>query len=157
MTKQPSDSMARQPGGQLLKRQCATLTCHLATVLEQDQARDRPNAKLRRQLLIGLAVQLGKPHTPAQLRSGLLERWRKGFARPTPIRPYIHQQWQLALDLAGVITLGQVERLAQQHRLLAAPALGLIAKPVGRNAVEAVAVGAGDQQGLGHDGYRKRG
>jgi hypothetical protein len=53
--------------------------------------------------------------------------------------------------------LGEVERLGKQNRLLAAPALRLIADPVSGDAIEAVAVRAGDQQSVGHGGYRKEG
>ncbi|CAI8981788.1 hypothetical protein EMIT0P44_60146 [Pseudomonas sp. IT-P44] len=45
----------------------------------------------------------------------------------------------------------QFERLAQQDLGFAAPAFRLIAEALGGDAVEAVAVGAGDEEWFGHN------
>ncbi|CAI8910796.1 hypothetical protein EMIT0196P_40244 [Pseudomonas chlororaphis] len=107
---------------------------------------------MRRQLLVGLAVELGQPAFARQLCRRLLEYRREGFARPAPIRPDIYQQRQVALDLAGVVALFQFERLVQQHLAFAAPAFGLVAQALGGDAVQPIAMGAGDQQWIGHEG-----
>ncbi|CAI8888837.1 hypothetical protein EMIT0P258_30307 [Pseudomonas sp. IT-P258] len=106
---------------------------------------------MRRQLLVRLAVQLGQSALAHQLPGRLLEQRCKRLARPAPVRPHIHQQRQIALDLAGVVALFQFKRFAQQDFSLAAPALRVVVQALGGNAVEAVAVGAGDEEWVGHD------
>ena len=87
----------------------------------------------------------------SQLAGGLFEGRGEALARPTPVGPDIQQQRQVALDLGGVIAFAQLERGAQQHILFAAAAFRAVAQAVGGDAVEAVAVGAGDNQGCSHE------
>ncbi|SOB55048.1 hypothetical protein PLUA15_60092 [Pseudomonas lundensis] len=119
-------------------------------VLEQNQAGDRTDAQLPGQLRIGLAVELGQTALADPLTGRLLKHRCKRLARPAPLGPHIQQQRQIAFDLTDVIGLIQVERFAQQHLIFAASALGMLAHARGGDAVQAVAVRAGDQQRVSH-------
>ncbi|MNE47779.1 hypothetical protein D3C80_1422000 [compost metagenome] len=81
----------------------------------------------------------------------LLEHRCKRLARPAPVRPHVHQQRQIAFDLAGVIALFQFKRLVQQDFGLAASTFRVVVETLGGDAVEAVAVGAGDEEWVGHE------
>ncbi len=119
-------------------------------MLEQQQAGDRADAQLPGQVAVGFAVELGQAAAAGQLAGGLFEGGGERFARTAPIRPDVDQQWQIAFDLAGVAGFGEFERGAQQHVLFAAAAFRRVAQALGGQAVEAVAVGAGDYQWFGH-------
>ena len=110
--------MLRQPRHQLRQRHGAALSGDFTAVAEQDQAGNRADAKLRRQLCIGLAVELGQAAAALELTGSLRKGRGETAAGPAPAGPVINY-----LPLPG---LGQALRLANSP----AAALGLTSENV---------------------------
>src|SRR5690606_37468309 len=114
--------------------------------LEQNQAGNGADAHLPGQIGVGFTIELAQAAAALQLCGSLLEDRRKGLAGAAPTGPDIHQQRQVALQLAGKVGLRQGEWRGGQYFALAAAAARRVAQTLGRNAVEPVAMRAGDQQ-----------
>ena len=71
-----------QPGEQLRQWHGTALSCHFATVTEQDQAGNGADSELCRQLGIGFAVELGQAAAALQLAGGLGEGRGEAAAGP---------------------------------------------------------------------------
>src|SRR5690606_9151099 len=94
-------------------------------------------------LLFGFGVELGEAQTRFEFACGLIEDGREAATRRAPWCPAIHQErnrrvLQHLFDIAS----SECDGLADEERVLAAPAAWTIVEALGRYAVGDVAEGA---------------
>jgi len=129
----------------------ARLASDFATAFEQDQRRNAADAELACELGLGVGIELRESCPRLQLGSSGRVLRRHALTRAAPRRPEIHHHWHVAvLDVSTEITARDLDGVAREQRLMAAPALRYLPEPDRGDAVDGVAARANDVQCLGH-------
>jgi len=118
-----------------------------ASAAEQDHRWNCADVVTGREVLFGVGIDLGETQPRLQRLGRALEHRSHGAAGSAPGGPEVDQKRQLgggmALEMRGV----ESDRRAGKQRLMAAAAFAALSLPLGRNAIEGMAMRTGNGDG----------
>ena len=140
--------MLRDPGAERACRHGAAVARQFPSAAQQDHCRYRLDLIARREARLSLGIDLAEAQARLEFFCRSFKHRRHGAAWPAPGGPEINEQGQIGR--AGVaIEMRRIEadRMSLKKCLVALPAFAAFASPLGRNAIERVAMRTGNGDG----------